>query len=112
MSKTIIKIVTVAVYMLCLGLGYLIGAFVEDDKPSFIRGGAIGPMVHDTVVVHDTVNFKDDLIKHYWYWYKSITFPGHGGTFNGYVLFRKGDTVTNEEGEVLIVVSEGHLLKN
>lgn len=87
---------------------------VFDNNPAIsgIQGGAIGPLVRDTVIIHDTVRLEDNPTNHYWYWYKSVTLRGHGGTFEGHGLLHKGDTVSDPQGEIIVVASEGHLLKN
>lgn len=49
----------------------------------------------------------------YWYYYKSITLGApHGGTFISSDIYNIGDQVAGDDGEVIEVTSEKHLLKN
>jgi hypothetical protein len=66
----------------------------------------------DSVDVKDTEveiskNINEDR---YWYWYKSISLPGHGGTFITTNDYNIGDHI-EDDGEIIEVTSEKHLLK-
>jgi hypothetical protein len=67
------------------------------------------PAQHATPMLmpNDNPNIK------YWYYYKSITLGApHGGTFISSDIYNIGDQVAGDDGEVIEVTSEKHLLKN
>jgi hypothetical protein len=48
----------------------------------------------------------------YWYWYKSITYSGSGGTFISNIEYNIGDQIADETGEIIEITSEKHFLNN
>lgn len=109
MRRTYFIITTIAIS------SFIFGWYANPAMNGGIQGGHIGPTDTIYIPIQKTNKCKQEtppMLCHYWYWCKSITFPGHGGTFEGYGLLLKGDTVVDSKGEILVVASEGKLLKN
>lgn len=63
----------------------------------------------------DSVDVKGNdvsknISENHWYWYKSISLPGHGGTIITNDDYNVGDQIESN-GEVIEITSEKHFLK-